>query len=298
MLRLDALHEAPSHVRSMHYAMNYKLLFSVLAVAVAPLAAQEQPRAWATATLSGEVPTRLSLVTRGLDAGGPAVTGQPYSAEATTETVQTLSDGNAIRRNSNVVVYRDSEGRTRREEGSAESAAVYITDPVAGVRYILRPATKTAQLLPVSAFTATPYAGGTLTRRMSAPTAGQQQRFVLSGAPPRDGLPRVRSEELGERFIEGVEVQGTMLITTLDAETLGADRDVEISFERWYSQELGVDLMTVRNDPRRGKTTYRLTNINRSEPSRTFFEPPADYTIDTETRGGAFFRPQQFELPH
>lgn len=276
--------------------MNPKLLFSLLALALVPLAAQEQARSWGAVRLGGEAPIRRSLVTRGLDAGGPTITGQPYSAEATTETVQTLSDGNAIRRTTRVVVYRDSEGRTRREQGAVESALVSITDPVAGFRYILQPQTKTAQRLPVPTFSGRAFAGGIPTPVVST-TVTDGQRFVISGAPPHDGLPVVRSEELGERFIEGVEVQGTLLITTLDAETLGADRDVEMGFERWYSEELGVDLMTIRTDPRRGKTTYRLTNINRSEPSRTLFEPPADYVIDTELRGGAVFRQQQFELP-
>ncbi len=39
----------------------------------------------------------------------------PYSAESVSETVQTLADGNRIVRSSRAKVYRDSEGRTRRE---------------------------------------------------------------------------------------------------------------------------------------------------------------------------------------
>jgi protein TonB len=37
--------------------------------------------------------------------------------------------------------------------------------------------------------------------------------------------------------------------------------------------------MTKHSDPRFGETTYRLTNINRSEPARELFEVPADYTV-------------------
>ena len=43
-------------------------------------------------------------------------TGRPYAAEATTEFVQTLGDGNKIARKATVRIYRDGEGRTRREE--------------------------------------------------------------------------------------------------------------------------------------------------------------------------------------
>jgi len=47
---------------------------------------------------------------------GKLVKGAPYSAQAITETTQTLGDGNRIVNKSTAAVYRDSEGRTRREQ--------------------------------------------------------------------------------------------------------------------------------------------------------------------------------------
>ena len=47
---------------------------------------------------------------------GKLVKGAPYSAQAVTESTQTLGDGNRIVRKSTATVYRDSEGRTRREQ--------------------------------------------------------------------------------------------------------------------------------------------------------------------------------------
>src|SRR2546423_9278274 len=44
------------------------------------------------------------------------VKGAPYSAEIVIETNQTLADGNRIARRTTGRVYRDSEGRIRREE--------------------------------------------------------------------------------------------------------------------------------------------------------------------------------------
>ncbi len=84
-------------------------------------------------------------------------------------------------------------------------------------------------------------------------------------------------------MIEGLECVGTRFTTVLEADKIGADRDVEIVYERWTSPELGVDVMTKRTDPRFGETIYRLTNINRAEPLASAFEPPADYEI---TSGG------------
>src|SRR6266853_1704258 len=58
-------------------------------------------------------------------AEGRVVKGAPYSAEASTETVQMLADGNRISRKITNSVARDGEGRTRREEslGQPGSAA-------------------------------------------------------------------------------------------------------------------------------------------------------------------------------
>src|SRR5215510_12302619 len=85
---------------------------------------------------------------------GKVVKGAPYSATATTETIQTLSDGNQIIRKNESRLYRDSEGRTRMEQtletigkwtadGEAQ-VSILINDPVAGVSYNLDPRTRTA----------------------------------------------------------------------------------------------------------------------------------------------------------
>jgi len=78
---------------------------------------------------------------------GKTVKGAPYSAEAVTESVQTLADGNRIVNKFTSQVYRDSEGRTRREQtlkglgvvGTSEEPfqTIFLNDPVAGVTYSL-----------------------------------------------------------------------------------------------------------------------------------------------------------------
>ena len=37
--------------------------------------------------------------------------------------------------------------------------------------------------------------------------------------------------------------------------------------------------MTEHTDPRTGRSTYRLSNINRNEPDPSLFRIPSDYTI-------------------
>jgi hypothetical protein len=78
---------------------------------------------------------------------GKVVKGAPYSAEAVTESIQTLADGNRIVNKFTSQVYRDSEGRTRREQtlkglggvgtGEEPLQTIFINDPVTGVSYSL-----------------------------------------------------------------------------------------------------------------------------------------------------------------
>ena len=45
-----------------------------------------------------------------MNSDGKVVKGAPYSAQAVTETTQTLGDGNRIINKSTATIYRDSEG--------------------------------------------------------------------------------------------------------------------------------------------------------------------------------------------
>src|SRR5580704_5832631 len=83
------------------------------------------------------------------------VKGQPYSADAVTETTQTLADGNHIVNRSSSSIYRDSEGRERREESIGRLGAwnaqgepakvVFVSDPVAKMSFTLHPNDHTAE---------------------------------------------------------------------------------------------------------------------------------------------------------
>ena len=101
------------------------------------------------------------LVTEIIASSSTAVVkGAPFSAEAVSESVQTLADGNKISRSFTTRMFRDNEGRFRREGGSGGSGnatfsnaftavgyqdTISIFDPVANVRYILNPSEKTAR---------------------------------------------------------------------------------------------------------------------------------------------------------
>ena len=65
--------------------------------------------------VSGRIGQTFAFVGGQMFNGNP-VKGQPYSAEAVNETTQTLADWNKIVTRSSTTIYRDSEGRERREE--------------------------------------------------------------------------------------------------------------------------------------------------------------------------------------
>ena len=115
-------------------------------------------------------------------------------------------------------------------------------------------------------------------RAVPAPAAaegGAGRVYVWQGR--RDD--KVRNESLGKQSIEGVEAEGTRKTIEIPAGEIGNERPIEVVYERWYSPELQVVVMTKHSDPRFGETTYRLTNISRSEPAHELFEVPPGYAV-------------------
>jgi hypothetical protein len=96
---------------------------------------------------------------------GMTVVGAPYSGEEVNETSQTLADGTRIHRETKTTVYRDSQGRTRREAPDN----ITITDPVASVTYFLDPKTMTGQKLTMVGGSYTFMRSGSFSGTVSAP---------------------------------------------------------------------------------------------------------------------------------
>jgi hypothetical protein len=227
------------------------------------------------------------------------VKGAPFSAEAISESTQVLADGNKISRTFTVRMYRDGEGRFRREEVPATGGAVgslggvrqmiSIFDPVANYRFFLDPSKKTARrmsILPGSAEGAVIVSGQPMSPALRAQietNAVQRTNIVV--------LPNVastggtgKSESLGTRSFEGLEAEGTRTTTTIPAGAIGNERPIELVYEKWYSKDLQLIVYSKHSDPRFGEQIYRLDNIDRGEPDRSLFAVPSDYKLATEPR--------------
>lgn len=222
----------------------------------------------------------------GAEAGMPGrvVKGAPYSADLVTEVTQTLADGNRIHQTATAHVYRDSEGRTRREPAlsSLNSLApnahlpevIFINDPVAGVNYALSSRDKTATR---STWT---HPGGR--------NGGRNNQAKSAGGPPNGGRYRfnqnVKTESLGHQTIEGVPADGTRTTLTIPAGQIGNEQPIQIVTESWYSPDLQVVVMSKRTDPRTGESVFKMANLSRTEPSASLFQVPTDYKVTDSMR--------------
>jgi hypothetical protein len=239
-----------------------------------PLRIQERRLAPPNPTLDfmgGEVPV------------GPIVRGAPFSAEGVTTVSQTLGDGTRIERTVTAKLYRDGDGRVRREQTvlglgalnpSADGQAIVtIVDPVAGTSYVLDGSTHTAYRSRMARVERERRAGGVPPPPPPPPPPPGERRILQlpSGAPSAP-------EPLGTRQIEGVSAPGTKRTETLPTGRIGNDRPIVVTDERWDSPDLKVLVFSRHHDPRTGDVEYRLTNLRRDEPPPDLFTVPADYT--------------------
>jgi len=231
--------------------------------------------------------------------------GAPYSAEAINESTQTLADGNRIVRKSVMRVYRDGEGRTRREEvtDNGDAISVSIVDPVAHVSYVLDPKTRMAYRGSMLIATARVFEKGI------PPTEGDKRVTEVAAAklkaareetvrqekeqapppppPPPPGFKgelmgaaaETSKEDLGRQSVEGVTATGTRTTWTIPAGAIGNLQPIKIVSEQWFSPDLQLLVLTKHSDPRTGENIYRLQSIVRAEPDRSLFTVPADFTV-------------------
>jgi hypothetical protein len=198
------------------------------------------------------------------------VTGAPYSALGTSQTVTTLPDGNRVVRQNTIRLWRDSEGRTRSEFAlssiggptplEVNATVTVIDDPAARERHMLQP-------------------GGSVVTVPIAPcrvlAANEPDLTVGPPRPARLPLKVSRPVKLGERQLDGETVAGSRVEATIPAGAAGNDQPIKMSAEQWYGRDLQVVVEATYRDPRTGETRYKLTEIRRNEPEASLFQVPA-----------------------
>ena len=203
---------------------------------------------------------------------GKTITGTPLSGDLVISRDTTLADGNRIHSESTTKVYRDTQGRVRREvgvdlatpaTGNVKRSMVVITDPVAGKRYMLNPDNKSAREMPMRG-----------PKRQGEP---REEHMKAMGGPDDSGA--VTKEQLGTKAVNGLQAEGVRVTRTIPAGAIGNDKPIEVVTERWYSPDLQIGVMTVHTDPMMGTVTTKLVNVVRGDPDAALFQVPADYKI-------------------
>src|SRR5271157_4734871 len=265
--------EKSSVLRAVSAWLFYGLLLaglSSLAVAQSDAPAPPPPPGAMIMTMHGPGPGGPGGMMHDAIGEGKVVTGIPMSADLIVTRDTTLADGNRIHTENQTKVYRDTDGRIRREigfelntptTGSAKRNMIIITDPVAGKRYALNPQNKTAHVMPIH-----------------PPKHGQGPPPPPDGeAGPMHDNANVTREPLGTKTINGLQATGTRVTRTIPAGKIGNENPIQVVTERWYSTDLQVPLATTHTDPMMGTVTTSLTNINRAAPDASLFQVPSDY---------------------
>lgn len=217
---------------------------------------------------------RMELLGFGGMRGGKVVTGAPFSAVATAESKHTLADGTVVSHKVETNLFRDAQGRVRREVtmqgigpvmgGGAPRSFVVIQDAVAGIGYMLQPDQKVANKMPQHA------RGGPSAASADGPRGKK-------GGLEND--PNVKKDSLGTQIINGVSAQGTRFTRTIPAGQMGNDKPITIVKEEWYSPDLQMMVQIKHSDPFMGDSTYNVANIQRTAPNASLFSVPSDYTV-------------------
>jgi hypothetical protein len=214
------------------------------------------------------------LVVSKAPTGGVFVTpipGVPFSAVAEQQMTQVLKDGTVFRRRAAAFIARDSRGRIPNENREPLPVSsnreptllsVHIYDSETRLNTFLNPSTRIARqrVLPNPPAT--------------APPENWAQR---SGTKPLS--PNLQDEDLGAGSIEGIDVHGYRRTITFPESMSDTGRPLMVKEEYWYSEDLHINIVTKRNDPRFGELTIVVKQIDRSEPAGNLFEIPAGYKV-------------------
>jgi hypothetical protein len=220
---------------------------------------------------------RMELLGFGGFHGGKVVTGAPFTAVGVTQSSRALADGTKISTTNKITLYRDSQGRFRKEGsvvllgGLAETQAnsfIVISDPVASKVYFLNPDKKIAHPMTMKNHGAKGDQGA------DAERAARALRGFMG-----EGKANMTEESLGTQTINGISAQGTRFTRIVPAGEIGNDKPITITREVWYSPDLQIVVQSKHSDPRFGDTSYSLTNIQRTEPAANLFTVPSDYAI-------------------
>jgi hypothetical protein len=87
-------------------------------------------------------------------------------------------------------------------------------------------------------------------------------------------------------LIERVETEGTHDILIYNPGVFGNDRKMTVENEFWWSPQLGLNLLSIKTDPRIGKQTFTVTELVQGDPDPSLFQLPAGFQVADRRKTG------------
>jgi hypothetical protein len=186
----------------------------------------------------------------------PPLPNAPFTATVETEWTKYLADGSTQVTRNHRLIARDGLGRVFQERRMFVPQASQIDSTVWRVE-LAEPSTHTVAYC------------DTRTRTC------ELRPYV---APPSTAPVTGASANLGSRILNGLELIGSRETQTLRWST-DTNRPMAVVKEFWYSKQLGVNVLTTRDDPRSGKEVFTVKDIRQGEPDPALFALPADFRV-------------------
>ncbi len=201
----------------------------------------------------------------------PPIPNHPFSATLETEWIQYTGGGGTVTLVNERPVVRDSKGRIYQERWAlvpkygkvkSQKMVIQIADPNQHTLYSCAPYQHICEL------------------ETYDPT------HELAAAEPRKPIPNgtlvqdhLTIEDMGTRNIAGVDTVGRRETNTIDVGVMGNDQPLTATNETWHSQELAINLLSIRSGPMIGKQNFTITELSATEPDPELFKVPAGYEV-------------------
>lgn len=195
----------------------------------------------------------------------------PFSLTLDSEWTRPMDNGGTFTMVNERHIVRDSKGRIYQERWllvpkggriKSEMNLFQITDPELHVWFNCEVRTKVCELLKY---------------RLTAQDTYQPP--IGPTGPMPNGIGYRRHEDLGPNTTLGIDTHGYRETLTIYEGEMGNDKPMVNTREFWYSPQLGINLISIVDQPQSGKQVFTVKDLSTAEPDLSYFEVPAGYKI-------------------
>lgn len=259
----------------MRVATPFTLLPGLLLVTISLTPAQAPPQTQASP--GNSQPTAIARVDGGVSGAMesifiPPLPAAPFSFTLVTEWSRPLANGGTFTLANQRRIARNLKGQIYQERwllvprgGRLKSTmtTIQIADPTQHTWLNCWVPTKSCELRPYSLLSDTVY----------KPAISPSGKFA-------DGTGFHQHEDLGASRTAGVDTHGYRETSTLNPGAMGNDQPMITSREFWYAPSLGVNLISIVDDPQSGKQVFTATDLSTADPDPALFNPPEGFTVE------------------